>query len=332
MTDDFTLLASAYLDGQATAADRAQVEGDAELLVEVERLRRVRSVLGDPGDENVAPLSTRERHLAAALDTWDRLPASERLGDATPTGIDQAGAAGGASITAPVRLREQRAKRRPVSTRVLTAAAAVVVLAGAGLVVRGALETSSSDESADTASIELDGAADEDPSLDVLAAEEFATEGQGEAADEVAEAAAPAPAVEPDAAAAGGPEQAPAERDLEVLSSNAELAQFANDLVLSRSNQTAPANPAEETEKSAGAPQADSASADAAQATAPTAPPTLPAPVDLCGLVDDFVGFASWDGSGLVNEPIAVGIDNSSAQAVAYQADTCTEVARTRLP
>lgn len=313
MTDDLILLASVYLDGDATDDERAQVEADAALLIEVERLRRVRVVLSDPDGENAAPLSTRERHLAAALDTWDQLPASELLSTATPSGVDRPST----TSIAAARRREQRSKLRPFNTRILTAAAAVVVLAGAGLVVNGAINNSNSDESADSAASELDAAAN-DPTLDVLAAEEFVTEGEGEAADEVAEAAAPAPAVEPEEVAAGGPEQAPSERDLEVLRSNAELAVFANDLVLSRSAQAAQADPV-----------GGSNSEDTAQVTAP---PTLPAPVDLCGLIDDFVGFAYWEGSGSVEEPVAVGIDNSSNQAVAYQAETCSQVTSTPLP
>ena len=39
MTDDLTLLASAYLDGEATPDERARVEADPALLAEVERLR-----------------------------------------------------------------------------------------------------------------------------------------------------------------------------------------------------------------------------------------------------------------------------------------------------
>jgi len=314
MTDDLILLASVYLDGHATADERAQVEADAELLIEVERLRRVRVVLSDPGSEDAAPLSTRERHLAAALNIWDQLPTSEQLGNATPPGVDRTKTA---SITPAAGLRDRRAQRRPVNTRILTAAAAVVVLAGAGLVVNGTINSSNSDKSADSATGELDTAAD-DPALDVLAAEEFATEGEGEVAEEVAEAAAPDAAVEPEEVAAGGPEQAPSERGLEVLSSKADLAVFANDLVLSRSAQTTQTNQTNET------------SSDAAAEV--TAPPTLPPPVDLCGLIDDFVGFASWEGSGQVGELVAVGIDNSSNQAVAYQAETCTQVTSTPLP
>ncbi len=325
MTDDLTILASAYLDGQATAPERAQVEGDAELLAEVERLRRVRSVLGSPDDASSAPISTRERHLAAALDAWDRLPATELGSDATPIGADQAGAAGGASITAPIPLREQRAKRRPVNTRLLTAAAAVVVLAGAGLVVRGALETSETDQSADTASLNTDNAGDQDRSLEVLAAEEFITEGEGEVAADVAEEAAPPPAVEAAASEAGGPDQAPAESEYTILSNNADLADYANLLIISRTNQANPSS-------GVGAAVDQEASDDAGQAPAPTTPPTLAPPVELCGLIDDFVGFAFWEATGLFDDLVAVGIDNSSDEAVAYRDDTCTEVARTPLP
>lgn len=319
MTDDLTILASTYLDGQATDAERAQVEGDAELLAEVERLRRVRAVLRDNSDEaTTAPLSTRERHLAAALDAWDRLPA-ESAGDATPASVDGAGVAGGASITAPVSLRDQRNKRRPAGTRLLTAAAAVLVLGGAGFVVRSALNSSTSDDSSATELISLDAAGDEAPSADVLAAEEFATEGQGSAADEVADAAAPPAAVESEAIAGGGPDQAPADLELEVLSGNADLARFANDLVLSRTAVF----------ESQATQQAANVDPDAPR---PTAPPTLPPAADLCGLVDDFVGFAFWEATGLFDDPIAVGIDIGRNEAVAYHADTCTLIARTPMP
>lgn len=318
MTDDLTILASAYLDGQATAAERVQVEGDADLVTEVERLRRARSILVSADDAGSAPLSTRERHLAAALDVWDRLPTSDLGGDAASVGSDQAGAAGGASITAPVPLREQRSKRRPVGTRFLTAAAALVVLAGAGVVARGALDNADTNESADTATFDLDSPADSagdaDLSLNELAAEEFAADGEGEA-------------VEAEAVVSGGPEQAPGEGDIEVLSSDAELADYANLLIISRQNRVGSTGASDASDTAA-----DEASSAAEGAPAPTTPPTLVPPVDLCGLIDDFVGFAFWDASGRFDEPVAVGIDNSSREAVAYQADTCTEVARTPLP
>ena len=70
-TDDLTLLASAYLDGEATPDERALVETSVDALAEVERLARVRTVL----EATVEPVSlaAREAHLAAALDVWERM-------------------------------------------------------------------------------------------------------------------------------------------------------------------------------------------------------------------------------------------------------------------
>ena len=87
MNDDLTILASVYLDGDVTADERAQVEASAELLAEVDRLRTVRAVVSTTSSSDAAPISMRERHLAAALDAWDRLPDNERTGalrDSTP--------------------------------------------------------------------------------------------------------------------------------------------------------------------------------------------------------------------------------------------------------
>jgi hypothetical protein len=77
MNDDLSSLASRYLDGDADADERAQVDVDPELQAEVARLRMVRAVVADL-DEPI--ISVRERHLAAALDAWDRLPPAERTG------------------------------------------------------------------------------------------------------------------------------------------------------------------------------------------------------------------------------------------------------------
>jgi hypothetical protein len=75
-------------------------------------------------------ISTREQHLAAALDAWDRLPAAESV----------AGAAAGATSIDTAPARSSRRRRRRVAPAwgswALGAAAAVVVVAGAGLAVR----------------------------------------------------------------------------------------------------------------------------------------------------------------------------------------------------
>ena len=88
MNDDLTILASAYLDGDVTADERAQVESSDELLLEVDRLRTVRAVLLHHAAAGSAPISMREEHLATALGAWDRLPDNERTGalrDSTPS-------------------------------------------------------------------------------------------------------------------------------------------------------------------------------------------------------------------------------------------------------
>ena len=322
MTDDLITLASAYLDGDTTAAERAQVEADPELLVQVEHLRQVRAVLGVT---EAAPISVRERHLAGALEAWDRLPVAEKMGDATPGGTDAAGAAGGASITAPTSLRDRRAQRKPVSTRVLTVAAAVVVLAGAGLVVRDSLDTgkandSTASESPDTGdSFDAPVSGEFESGPEAAAAETFGQE--GEATDDIAVAAVPAPASD---AIQGGPEEAPADNDLEVLSSDAELGDFANAKVISRTLA------GKEVQPEAADAESDLTNAVSTEDAAPNT--TLPPPVDLCGLIDEFVGFALWETPGGVNDPIAVGINNARAEAIAYSDNNCAVIARTPLP
>ena len=121
MTDDLTLLASTYLDGEATPDERARVEADAALLAEVERLRTARATLLDarwferPGDD------AREAAIAAALAAWDvrRRPRRPRT-ETRP--------AGRRSPVVPF-------ERRRTYTRWLTAAAAVVAVAGLGVIV-----------------------------------------------------------------------------------------------------------------------------------------------------------------------------------------------------
>ena len=58
-------LASAYLDGEATAAERARVEADPELVRRVTELGVVRAALGAPGPS--AGPETRDRAITAAL-------------------------------------------------------------------------------------------------------------------------------------------------------------------------------------------------------------------------------------------------------------------------
>ena len=294
MNDDHTLLASAYLDGDVTPDERAQVEGDPAALAEVDRLRSVRALLGD-----VAPqaISVREAQLAAALDIWDRLPDRERSGarrDVTPAGIDPAAVAGAASVTAPTPLSSRRRSSRGTSTRWLTGAAAALVLVLAGGVALQ-LSTTDTDDSAESATTE------QVESADALAA----TERDG---DDLAAESAPAGALA---------EEAPVELDtgiddLAPPGENVGLVQLEN--------------------------LTDLADFAAAAVGAPSAPDDVPAATSATGAddgtelprclgVDIVVGPAAY---GTV--PVVVGIDESRNLAIAYDAATCTEVARVRLP
>ncbi|HWM22419.1 MAG TPA: hypothetical protein VNO51_22200 [Ilumatobacteraceae bacterium] len=123
MTDDLTLLASTYLDGEATPDERARVEADAALLAEVERLRKVRATMLDarwferPGDD------AREAAVAAAVAAWDA-PEAGLAGTRTER-----------SEPAAHRPPVVQFERRRSYTRWLTAAAAVAAVAGLGVVV-----------------------------------------------------------------------------------------------------------------------------------------------------------------------------------------------------
>jgi len=297
MNDDLTLLASSYLDGDVTADERALVETDPEALAEVERLRSVRALLGD-----VEPpmISVREAHLAAALDAWDRLPAAERTGarrDRTPLGIDAAAAAGAASVTAPTPLNN---RRRQTSARWLTGAAAAMVLVLAGGV---ALQLGSSDDS-DSSS---------DTGADAADSEAFiATERAGNPADAQQAPADAADAVgELDTGVADPPP--PGENSgLDQLDDQTDLADFASAAV------GAPSAPEVPTATSA-------TGGDLTEAETPLADTEFP----LCPRlgIDLVVGPAIY-----VDEPVVVGIDEGRNLAIAYEAATCTEVARVRLP
>ena len=299
MNDDLILLASAYLDGDVDAAERAQVESDPELLGEVDRLRAIRALLRDV---EPAAISTREEQLASALAAWDRIPEAERTGttrDLTPRGISGAAAAGAASVTAPTRLAD---RRRTTSTRWLTAAAAglVVVLAG-GVVLQ--LNTSQGDDSASStaeptaldaagSNAELRSEALETETADAAADMFAATDADGTQLDTGINTPAP-----------------PRDGDLVVLLTPQDLASFAADAL---DAPTAPDVPA-----------ATSASPDLSEAESSLADATFP----LCLGVDNVVGPAWYD-----NVYVVVGIDESRDLTIAYTVPECEEIARARLP
>lgn len=300
MNDDLTLLASAYLDGDVTADERAVVEADPELLAEVGRLRAVRLLVGE-----VEPpaISVREAHLAAALGAWDRLPETERVGarrDLTPSGVDAAAVAGAAAVTAPTPLR---ARRRTGSSRWLVGAAAAMVLVLAGGV---ALQLASNDDdpavqdAAQDATSELVApAADSPEEADAAAA--IAAESSRDAVTEGSEVDTGISNAAPPGEDAG----------LVQLDTPADLADFAAAAV------DAPVAP--------DVPAATSAPPDEDLSPAESALASAELPV--CLGVDVIVGPAAYG-----DVPVVVGIDEGRNLALAYRPATCTEVARARLP
>jgi len=298
MNDDLTLLASAYLDGDVAADERARVEDDPDAMAEVDRLRAVRALLGDP---EPPAISVRETHLAAAFDAWERLPEAERTGvrrDQTPAGIDAAAAAGAASVTAPTQLNT---RRRPTSTRWLTGAAAALVLVLAGGVALQLL----GDDQDEVESTSADEAAEAE------AADDGAVRAGGDlGADELAPAATSADAaanqLDTDVDDAAPP---PEEGGLVQLSNTADLADFALPAF------GAPVAPD-------GVPAATSATGDLDDIASDV--------VEVeprCLGVDVVVGPAVY-----IDTVVVVGIDESRNLALAYEPGACTEIARVRLP
>ena len=298
MNDDLTLLASAYLDGDVAADERARVEDDPDAMAEVDRLRAVRALLGDP---EPPAISLRETHLAAAFDAWERLPEAERTGvrrDHTPAGMDAAAAAGAASVTAPTQLNT---RRRPTSTRWLTGAAAALVLVLAGGVAlqllgddRDEVESTSADEAAEAEAAD-DGAvrAGGDLGADELAPAATSTDAAANQLDTDVDGAAPPPE----------------EGGLVQLSNTTDLADFALPAF------GAPVAPD-------GVPAVTSATGDLDD----IASDVVEAEPRCLG-VDIVVGPAVY-----IDTVVVVGIDESRNLALAYEPDACTEIARVRLP
>lgn len=302
MTDDPTFLASAYLDGDVSADERAQVDRDPELLAEVERLRAVRVLLGEPEEPRI---SIREVHLAAALDAWDRLPDAERSGDKrdpTPAGLRGADVAAGAAI------RSTSGRRNPQRRQAwwLTAAAAALVVVAGGAVARVALTGSDTDDAASSASAETESADAADTASDA-AAEEI------EGIEELEEPAALGVDEELDESArldtsGDGPPPPPDQEAVQQLRTPQDLADFAA--------------PAAAAPVAADVPAATSAPVEEA-----TAPQADGIELPLCLGADIIVGPAFY-GDTLV----VVAIDEGRNLALAYDGDTCTEIARAELP
>ena len=135
--DDITseqALASAFMDGDVTPAERARVDGAPELLVLVASMRHVATLVAAVP----APaLARRESSIQAALAAFDMLGTGSAA---------EHGPVGNGSVVS-------LASRRRFSNTVLSAAAAVLLLGVVGISV---LSNNSSNDKSETASLETD--------------------------------------------------------------------------------------------------------------------------------------------------------------------------------
>lgn len=172
MNDDQLLLASAYLDGDVDAAERARAEADPEVMAEVDRLRSVQTALRDVGAPD--PLR-REQALDAALAAFADEPAP-------------------AAVPPPPPVPLPRRQQRSWWGGVLAAAAALVVVVAGVVVLRGAGGGGGNDDdsaSFATDSDELRLTAEDTAGADTGAAAPAAPDGadQGDAESQSAPAA-----------------------------------------------------------------------------------------------------------------------------------------------
>ncbi|NQY57571.1 MAG: hypothetical protein HRT86_14005 [Ilumatobacteraceae bacterium] len=345
MTDDYDsgptgdeerdALASAYVDGELDDATRTAVEADDELMLLVRSMSSTRALLADT---EPAPISMRERHLAAALDAWERLPEAERSGtrrDQTPTGVDGAAAAGAAAVSAPPTSLRQRRSRNNVRWLSAAAAALVLVLAG-GLIVQTVTDTDDDDQadlSADATSdtvtagdLESRSVSESDDALAATPARGDTADGELSDDDEIelfAEDSAGSSALPEEAEEAVdesdtlviGPDDLgpPPDTDLESLESADDVGAFAAAAV------DAPRAPDIDTDTT-------QPTTDDARTEVETDLPDLAAE-PLCGAVDVVVGRAFYAGQLAV-----IGIDQATDVAFAHLPETCTELVRAALP
>lgn len=130
-------LASAYLDGDVTEVQRAQVEASPELSALVATMRDMRSQLSDVPPASAA---AREAALAAMLAEFD----------APSSGADEHVAVAAASVAPPSNV-VSLASRRQWPKRVMSAAAGLLVVGAVGVAIKGGLGGSTSDSKASSA-------------------------------------------------------------------------------------------------------------------------------------------------------------------------------------
>ena len=222
--DPLDELASAYLDDEATPAERARVEADQDLLVRVSELRRARMAL-----QAMSPIDPVERDatLEAALAEFDlgalyaatgSSESDEPRPDHEPgdaTAAAGAAARGASAPVAAVRVtpvdqiaakRVERAGRRDLARRFVPWLAAAAAIGAIGLVIPrlGSSSNDSSSSSATTAGAAADAAAAVTTAAGLPEINGPAEVESKQAADTAAGADTTAAASETTAAAAGG--------------------------------------------------------------------------------------------------------------------------------
>ena len=199
MNDEQFLLASAYLDGELTAAERIAAETDPDIASEIDRLAALRTAVRDV----VAPAPrVREAAIAAAMKGFTAAPARR--------------APAGGTFTF---------RRRPWSVRYLGFAAAAVAVGALGVVVTNALNSDAGEGEI------TESAAVDEPADDGLALQAAPAIAEAAPAAE-AERAAESPAAESATADAMAAPAAEAPVALEQpFGTPAELASFAGSLI-----------------------------------------------------------------------------------------------------
>jgi hypothetical protein len=317
---DEELLASVYLDGEATPDERALVETSTTALAEVQRLGDLRDVLSATAP--IAPVSAREADLAAALGTWERMSDLERSGDATPgEGVAAAAAVRRADPSGAHSRRRSARRLGGLSNQqwLGAAAAGLVTVLGAGVILNNAID---GNDDGTTAGDATEPAATEPSQLSALEAAEAAEvagenvgddiavdeESAADVADEVAgpglfpEEAEQLGATAAPGSAPGAEQPAPArDQDVPVIATEDDLAIYASLAVPSIE-----AGPLFEDDVDL-EPEFNTCEAD----------------LGLEGRLEPVI----YD-----DVFVLVGVDLDSSVAVAYEPETCTVVERVSLP
>lgn len=137
---DDDLLASLYLDGEATAEERARVESDPSLMARVEAFKAIAADLS----EVTPPPDLARLQISAALDLFDQQQRPTALSSAAQTTASEAPS----SVTSLADRRERKQSKGIPSWLGVAAAAALVV---GGIGFASTLGGDSDDSSADVA-------------------------------------------------------------------------------------------------------------------------------------------------------------------------------------